>query len=343
MANIVLTYKCNLKCPYCFANEFVNNINKEISYENFVKVLNYIKKIPNERIGLIGGEPTLHELFGRFIEIINKDKLLNKIVLYTNGLFLDKYINELKNKKIKILINCNSPEDIGDKQYSILEKNIDLIHRKKKKDQIFFGVNIYENFKNYDYIIDLLKKYNHRNLRISIVVPNKDVYKLSNSLDVFRLYKENLLKFFAALEKIDVLPSYDCNFIPDCIWEENEKLYIQQFMENVNKKRKNKKYKLLNNTEYCMPVIDILPDMTAIRCFGFSEQEKININDFENIDEIRRYFIRNWDNYAKNLISSKQCKDCEKVKFTKCSGGCLTYKIHNIIKVKSYVNLLNDI
>ncbi len=31
MPNIMLTYRCNLKCPYCFANEFVNKKNTDIS------------------------------------------------------------------------------------------------------------------------------------------------------------------------------------------------------------------------------------------------------------------------------------------------------------------------
>ena len=35
MANIMLTDTCNLRCPYCFANEFVNKSANEISIENF--------------------------------------------------------------------------------------------------------------------------------------------------------------------------------------------------------------------------------------------------------------------------------------------------------------------
>ena len=33
MANIFLTRKCNLKCPYCFADEFVNKKNEEVTLE----------------------------------------------------------------------------------------------------------------------------------------------------------------------------------------------------------------------------------------------------------------------------------------------------------------------
>ena len=60
MANLMITKQCNLKCTYCFANEFVNRQNDMMSYENFLKCLDFLMCDVNERIGIIGGEPTLH-------------------------------------------------------------------------------------------------------------------------------------------------------------------------------------------------------------------------------------------------------------------------------------------
>ncbi len=55
-------------------------------------------------VGLIGGEPLIHEKFCEFIDILIKDKKIPKVMLYTNGLLIDKYINKLSNKKINILM-----------------------------------------------------------------------------------------------------------------------------------------------------------------------------------------------------------------------------------------------
>ena len=60
MANILLTYSCNLRCPYCFANEFVGKENTDITIENLLKVVSFITRTGPANIGLIGGEPTLH-------------------------------------------------------------------------------------------------------------------------------------------------------------------------------------------------------------------------------------------------------------------------------------------
>lgn len=42
MANIMMTDVCNLRCPYCFANEFVNKDTNEISEENFNRAVDFI-------------------------------------------------------------------------------------------------------------------------------------------------------------------------------------------------------------------------------------------------------------------------------------------------------------
>lgn len=64
MANIMLTDTCNLKRPYCFANEFVNIDKNEISEQNFKKAVNFILQDGScDAIGLIGGEPILHSRF----------------------------------------------------------------------------------------------------------------------------------------------------------------------------------------------------------------------------------------------------------------------------------------
>ena len=114
MANIFLTRKCNLKCPYCFADEFVNKENEEFTLENFKKVVDFIKTDGIGRIGLIGGEPTIYSHFREAIEILNADEKINEVVIYTNGLNLDKYLDILGNEKICFLINCNSASDIGE-------------------------------------------------------------------------------------------------------------------------------------------------------------------------------------------------------------------------------------
>mgnify|MGYP003289973004 CR=1 FL=1 len=47
MPNIAIIKTCNLKCPYCFANDMLQeDESKEITIEQLNKILNWIGKIP---------------------------------------------------------------------------------------------------------------------------------------------------------------------------------------------------------------------------------------------------------------------------------------------------------
>ena len=73
MPNIAITNYCNLKCPYCFANDMINEQKKNIELNNYIKLLHYLTEYNNiKEIGIIGGEPTLHPFFKEILIIIIK-------------------------------------------------------------------------------------------------------------------------------------------------------------------------------------------------------------------------------------------------------------------------------
>ena len=118
MANIMLTDVCNLHCPYCFANEFVNKSDTEISEEAFFKAVDFILGDgTHHSVGLIGGEPTTHSRFAQLLMGLIQDKRADAIILYTNGVLLDQFMELVTHKKVHMLINCNAPEDIGQAHY----------------------------------------------------------------------------------------------------------------------------------------------------------------------------------------------------------------------------------
>lgn len=318
----MLTYRCNLRCSYCFANEFVNGDNVDISLENFTKAIEFLTREGETSIGLIGGEPTVHPLFSDFLEQIESNEKIVRATIYTNGLLIGKFREYLINPKFYLLINCNAPDIIGANNYKNLCEQLDFIYAlKEAKNRISLGINLYSDSMDYTYVIELARKYNVHRLRMSVTVPNLAENKNQCSLEYLRKRKAFVLKFLEECAKAQILPYYDCNSIPECLWSEIEIKKIKEMIDGVGVKRTN----LLGYHAFCRPVIDILPDLNAVRCFGMSDFLKVPINKFENIEDLQNYFINMIDSYVYHISCEKECINCYQRQIQRCAAGCMAF------------------
>ncbi len=332
MANLFLTRKCNLKCPYCFADEFVNKENEEYTMENFHKAINFIKTMPGERLGFIGGEPTLHPKFKEMLDYVLKDDEIGHFIIYTNGLELHKYIDDLKFRKVNMLINCNPPADLGEKRFNRLKENITLLKEKGIRN-FNLGINLYSKDMDYSYIFDLLKISGNHQLRFSTALPNSDKEEMDDPLKSFMDFKPFLFQFFEDCIKNEIVPNNDCNAIPQCLLTpEDKKTQLKLAMLS-------KEYRVpdtITTAHTCNPVIDILPDLTAVRCFGLSKYMKASIEEHKNMENLRNYFINQIDLYARLSFVSEGCNACKMRMLNRC-GLCFTYKMKQCEKIKDYI------
>lgn len=320
MANLMLTKQCNLHCSYCFANEFVNRQTDEMSMENFEKCLQFLSSEPNERIGLIGGEPTLHPEFKRMLARLI-DSPFKSICLFTNGILLDRFFTELRNSRFQILINLNSPDIIGDLAYSRIMNNLDsMINSLYMAEQTGLGINLYHPDMEYQFLLDALKKYRMKKVRVSVSVPNLGGNREVNPLEYFRSMRPLVRKFLRDILEIGAAPNFDCNYIPYCLVEDEDRQLLSSY-KNIFERSN-----LLKQHPICSPVIDILPDLKAVRCFGMSGFYKTDIRNFKNVRELQRHFLLEVDSCAYPLIPSSECNGCREYLAGNCSCGCYAYR-----------------
>ncbi len=323
MANILLTEKCNLKCSYCFAKDYTNQHSKEISFENFKKAVAFISKgNPNAKIGLIGGEPTLYSHFGEVLDYLENTLLVNHAVIFTNGILLEKYKEHIVSDKLVFLINCNSPDDIGTGNYEKMVRSIRcLIEEKELRNNIMLGLNIYKKNMDITYFCDLLEQFHFKYARISVVVP-PDMENYSGAFDYFQQMKPTLLAIFQRLAGIGVLPKYDCNRIPRCLWTDSEQNLIKELFG-----KRLQLSNILHDTVICKPTLDIDTELKVIRCFGFSDELKADLEKFESIDSLNEFFVQEIDHQYIN--SGNKCKNSSRDNGKHCAdcyGGCLAFK-----------------
>ena len=314
MANIGITNYCNLKCPYCFAEDFKADEPRNMSLDEFKEGLNFIQGY--EPVKILGGEPTLHPQFKNILSETFKHCLVynSHCTIFTNGANLKQYLPLIDQYSffMSVLINCNSPQYQSIKDYNNLLNLIDYIYTNEKyRTFTELGCTIHLLCKNYDFLWDILKKYNIKLLRISVASPGGVYTNNRNSKDeYYQELKTMFLDFTKVAEQNNVMLSFDCNQIPRCYFTADELEFIDKNSEN-------------HRPEWCEPTIDILMDHQVIPCFG--NYHPTDYTEFDDTYELRRYFTfkTNYDATVQN--DDGKCASCKQFKHFQCQGGCLAF------------------
>lgn len=309
MANIALLNYCNLKCPYCFANEYIEENKQLITMEQLDFILEFLSRSKSSRIGLIGGEPTIHPQIEEIIKRVDEYCKSHKThwTLFTNGIELYKII-PLLGSNGGCLLNLNHPQVVGAENWS---KIIKALNRAKTRDiikRINLGINLYPDMIDFNYIIDLAVKYEIDAIRVSYVAPTCN-YKGVDKDEYYTNAKSTFLDLVKAAKENNIRLRLDCNHVPYCYFTDEEKIFMADTVEKWH--------------NYCNPVVDISPDFKASSCFG--AYDLVDLHNFDNLQDAERFFLlkKMWPLAQENYYG--KCATCEKFKSTTCQGGCLAF------------------
>jgi len=326
MASIILTYRCNLHCPYCFAGGFVNKEKTDISIGNFLEAVSFITRTESS-VSLIGGEPTVHPGFQTMMDLLIANPKIKSINLFTNGILADRCIPQITHPKVDVIVNCNSPANTGEEAYAHFRHSLDMLFQHRSRtNQVHLGFNLYHDDMDYSYIIELLQHYGVRTVRTSLTVPDFSAGREDNVLDYFRARKKGLLKLFRDLDRIQAMAYMDCNHPPYCIWTDEEKEWLKAYIARCGLRND----KLVSRCSPCSTNVTIYPDLTADRCYGMSDYAKVRISDYQDVPDIIHYFTNEIDSVAYKLPACEECKECHEWKAGHCLGGCIGYKTSRI-------------
>lgn len=320
MPNIAILNECNLRCPYCFADDMIENQKHDavhqsqiMSVDDFVKVLKFLDGQPIGRIGIIGGEPTLHP---DIKQILNETKafcLKNRCAstIFTNGIHLDVIIPFISRDLFTLLININSPDVTGKENYEKIIENLHLIYDSFGwEDKASIGLNIYHELDDYSYFYDIIKQFHIKQVRTSIVAPTyKDHQKDKEAY--YKKMKNKALKVYQKIYEAGAIVRLDCNRIPLCYFSKEEIEKLNLYTDN--------KYDYF----FCSPTIDITPRLEAVRCFGV--YKPVSIFNFESYDALYRYFQVKQDYVQIESNCVQRCKKCKNFDSMSCYGGCLAF------------------
>ena len=329
--DIAITSYCNLHCPYCFANNMLKDMEAQnISLETLQQIFDWMAPTLEHRhlrLGIIGGEPTLHPNLENIIKLfqsnIKEFPNIAQSIFFTNGINLEPYIDLLQD--FIVLININSPIFMTDFQYKKIQSVLEIIAQKNlfQSGNYSIGVNLFPELDDYQFIWDIVDKYNIPAIRFSICAPSaqhqkdKEIYYLS--------MKNKLLEFYKEAYKRNIVLVTDCNQLPLCYYTPQELEFIKQI--NI--------FPSLDLISICEPTIDISPAFTASCCFGQSsglKQEtfdRIDCRLFDNLEQLNFYLLhkRLMPRFLNN--GTGRCASCQNFELLKCQGGCLAFSSLN--------------
>lgn len=318
MANIVLTNLCNLCCPYCFASELRSEDIQFLSQENLEEIKDFLQRSDVQEVGLIGGEPTLHPKFAEIATQLAECPQFRKVCVYTNGIRLSRFFPQLCCTKICYLVNVNDPREIGYQKYNCIVQMLETAKDNGMLKQISLGVNVYKADADFDFVLSLCSRFGFSALRLSVVVPENAANLDRNSY--FMGLKPTLMALYHQMKELGIVPKYDCNIIPACLFTPEEAEFLRLMPGSA--------YDLGRITgEYavCHPVIDIYPDLSVARCFGMSHLHEKKIRDFQTLNDIIRYFVFRLDGKLLYSDTSPDCRICYQRQVLRCYGGCIAF------------------
>lgn len=316
MISLVVNSKCNQKCEYCFAYDTLHDNDKFMSLKTCEKILDFQSKakyfILKDTVGIIGGEPTLHPQFEEILKLFDEysKRYSFNTILFTNGThLLDHKIPDRMN--LGGLINVNHPDMVGINNFNNTCKAIEKYVCGFNTFSI--GVNIYPGIKNYDFIIDIAKKYNINNIRCAVACPDGLYKHMQNDRDnYFNSCIDNYINFCNDIIKNNLTIHMDCCKIPLCYFDESQKEIINKACGGYH-----------GNINICTPHIDIHSDLTATHCF--IRPEVISIKDFADPDSLSAYISTRWLSKMYNNMQYGRCETCDSYKQGLCQGGCLRF------------------
>ncbi|NOZ35014.1 MAG: radical SAM protein [Chlorobi bacterium] len=112
---VSVTDRCNLRCVYCMPAEGVELMhhNDILRFEEIVEVVEYAVTQGVDKIRITGGEPLVKKGIIDLIRMIGKIEGIKDFGMTTNGIFLDKYAQQLADAglhRVNISLDTMNPE-----------------------------------------------------------------------------------------------------------------------------------------------------------------------------------------------------------------------------------------
>jgi MoaA/NifB/PqqE/SkfB family radical SAM enzyme len=322
MYNVFLLSQCNLRCDYCFADEFMgrgtnqqNTTDSAMStmrIEDYDRILDFLEASRVPIVSLVGGEPTLHPDFFEIVQMSLESGF--SVSIKSNAVWTEEVvrgIHQLPDEGVHFHLNINPPSALGTHLWQKISRNVDQL----KGRNVVFQCNIDRVDFEYQPIIELANQVGTRKIvwSLSNMVKGAESESFSDPIAIRQKYSNLLLTFIREAGELEI-QTVGVHGITPCMFGEQD---YQELLSNGGS---------LKST--CRPVFDFLPDLSVLYCFPMSGfWGKKYIYDYEDLQELGMEFQDTLAFLQSDLYPLDECGKCEHFRREMCHGGCIARHI----------------
>jgi MoaA/NifB/PqqE/SkfB family radical SAM enzyme len=307
MPTVMLTTHCPNACEWCFARPKMDEYRargiREMSWDDFVTVVDFYERSGIRHMILLGGEPGLHSRFMDILHFLSGKNF--SILVGTTGILpelLVESIVEAGFQGLKFALNSTSYfEYERDQRKQVdhflfrLGRRVALSYTITERDLVRTGIEPI-----LDRIAMMIKFDLSRHLQFQIAVPGER-NRLFVPFDRYRDLAELVRGWFAVLRNNHIRCGLDCHCMPSCT--------IPGDLREAG----------IFSATCDRFMIDIGPGGDIWPCFPLSQQS-FKLKQFGTLGDIYRHFNRM--NAAECILYDEKCQDCAEREAGSCHGGC---------------------
>lgn len=313
--NIIVTYRCNLSCPYCYEQSM--RFQEDMTIEEFEHLMEWMKKNRLKRIIIMGGEPTQHARFSHLLERCMSNNM--EVGLLTNMLFDDAVLKAIKKYMFPLYIqaNINHPDTYKKGEYEKIKNNFKKLYRSVSGFIIRYNLH----GKNCDSAaVVRLARSIHSPIRFSLT--NSPVgcegreNAVTPSIETLKVRGAQQIRQFLKMCKKHKVAAFFARPVPQCMFSEEERsMYAYNGI----------KYRCYvgRDGDYASR-LNVNPDLTIMGCYGVPVLGPC-IVEFNAYDELKTYYRNIFEDLRQTPIAD-ECFLCKSFADQSCQGGCLSEK-----------------
>lgn len=335
MANLILLNKCNLSCPFCFADQYMHNDGRNVrmSVGSFAKFAAF----SGNTARFCGGEPTIHPDFLCMLEV-TLARQGNTAFIMSNGLWpavVREYFRALSltdSLRVSFLFNILPDNLYSNDQRKILDETLSLVN----PEMVSLGFTIYNTAYEWRHVVERARQHGFRRLRYSLAAPDGVFGNKGTLIEPerdFPLLAPRVYEFVMTARREGFEVRADCVYIPPCYFTDEQLANLLTDQVGGQDTR--------NLSFSCRSAVDISADGSAWRCFGLYDTITGHTSGFESAKQLARNFDQKTTLLERYKLRS-QCRSCEWDRRGVCSGGCYAQRLRAHLRCSADTSVVLD-